>query len=103
MICEQEVMKKRPERLNSCKSIIDAFASRSKALKAHKEPAVKAKIAIIWYIQSNNIMSSYMVDQIELQSILRSELVEIVAIQVFAGGYTFNGNGIFEHNMWLDR
>ena len=48
-------------------------------------------------------MSSYLVDSMELQTILRSELVEIVAIQVFMGGYTFNGNGIFEHNMWLDR
>ena len=97
------MLKKRPERLNSHKSIVDAFTSRSKALKGHKESAVKAKIAIIWYVQSNNIMSSYLVDQIELQAILRSELVEIVAIQVFAGGFTFNGNGIFEHKMWLDR
>eukprot|EP01035_Chromulina_nebulosa_P027782 gene27782-36582_t len=98
-----EVLKKRPERLNSYKSIVDAFTSRSKALKGHKEPAVKSKIAVIWYVQSNQTMSSYLVDSMELQTILRSELVEIVAIQVFMGGYTFNGNGIFEHNMWLDR
>ena len=97
------MLKKRPERLNSYKSIVDAFISRSKALKGHKEPAVKSKIAVVWYVQSNQTISSYLVDSMELQTILRSELVEVVAIQVFMGGYTFNGNGIFEHNMWLDR
>ena len=96
-------MKKRTERLDSEKRIVEAFYARSKSLKGHKEHHIKSKIAVVWYIQSSSVMSSYLVDEIELLSILRNRLLEIIAIQVFMGGYSYNGNGIFEHNMWLDR
>lgn len=96
-------MKKRTERLSSDKLIVEAFASRSKALKGQKESTVRTKIAVVWYIQSSRAISSYLVDETELYSILRNKLTEIVAIQVFMGGYSYNGNGIFEHTMWLDR
>jgi hypothetical protein len=96
-------MKKRTERLSSAKSIVDAFSARSKALKGQKDHSLRHKIAVVWYVQSSYAISSYLVDEVELSTILQSHLIEIIAIQVFMGGYPFNGNGFFEHNMWLDR
>jgi hypothetical protein len=71
-------------------------------LKGFKQPQLISKIATVWYIQSNHSISSYIVDDIELRRILENKLIEIIAVQVYIGGWPVKGNGLFEHRMWIE-
>lgn len=96
-------MKKKPERLENISEIARAIKNRSRALKGLKDVRVRNKIATIWYLESGQRISSYLVDEVELTSILHNHLTEILCIQVFMGAYYLKGNGVFEHRQWVER
>jgi hypothetical protein len=94
-----EVMKKKSDRLDSKKGIVESFKKKSQAFRGYKSVELRSKIAIVWFVRSDKSFCSFLVDEKELGSILHSELEEIVAIQVFMGGFVFKGNGVFYHKV----
>jgi hypothetical protein len=94
-----EVMKKKSDRLESKKGIVESFKKKSQAFRGYKSVELRSKTAIVWFVRSDNSFCSFLVDEKELGSILHSELKEIVAIQVFMGGFVFKGNGVFYHKV----
>jgi hypothetical protein len=94
-----EILRKRPEKLDSIKSILEAFKKKSQSFRGYKATELKSKIALVWFVKSDKTLSSFLASEKELGSILQSELHEVLAIQVFMGGFAFKGNGIFYHKI----
>jgi hypothetical protein len=99
-----EIMKKKPEKLENphFPSIVSSFKRKSQLFRGYKSKELKNKIAIVWFVRTNKTLSSYLVSEKELLSILNSELREILAIQVYVGGFSLKGNGIFLHRIIRD-
>lgn len=98
-----EIMRKKGERLQNVSEIVASFKHKSHAFKGYKESELRTKIAIVWFLRSERELSSYLVDEVELGRILSSHLPEIIATQVYIGGYHAKGNGIFAHKVWRLR
>ena len=98
-----EIMRKKAERLQHISDIVTSFKAKSHAFKGYKTTDLRTKIGIVWFLRSESDLSSYLVDEMELGRILNSSLPEIVAIQVYIGGYYAKGNGIFAHKVWRLR
>ena len=80
-------------------SIVDYFKKKSNQFKGYKSHDLRPKIAIVWFVRVNKVLSSYLVNDRELGSILSSELKEVIAIQTYMGGFALKGNGIFVHKI----
>lgn len=96
-------MKKNSSRLLTPDEIIKGFKAKGKLVKGYKDNYYRPKIATIWYLLTNRTITSYLVDELELYSILTNNMFEVLAIQLFVGGYYCKGNGIFEHKMKSDK
>ena len=98
-----EVMKKKGDKLIPS-DIVRSFKAKSRGLKGFKDIDSRSKIATVWYMTSKATMASYLVDDEQLASILHEEFVlEILAIQVFMGGWPIKASGIFEHRYWVRK
>ena len=74
------VMKRKDENLNT-QEILRMFKAKSKSGQSTKNHTLKSKIATIWFINQRSQMQSYLVDDIQLQSILNDgHIFEIMAI-----------------------
>jgi len=99
-----EVLKKKADRLKSLPDILKAIKMRTKALKGCKNGQFKSKIATIWYMERNDRVTSFVVDEMELHTIANSKYVNsLISLQVCMGGYPLKGNGMFEHRMWTQK
>lgn len=94
-----EIMKKRAEKLDSVVTIVDFMRKKSNVFKGYKSAELKPKIAIVWFVRADKSLSSYLATDKELGSILSSGLREVVAVQVYIGGFAMKGNGIFQHRI----
>jgi hypothetical protein len=99
-----ELMKKKSEKLENphFPSIVASFKKKSHLYRGYKSTELKNKIAIVWFVRTNKTLASYLVSEKELLSILNSELKEILAIQLYIGGFSLKGNGIFYHRIIRD-
>ena len=92
-----EVLKKKNNRLVPS-DIVKTMKSRSKAIRGKKRYDLLEKIAIVWFFDFHRNIRSKLVDDLELQSILKTAcFVDILAIQLYTGGYSMKGMGVFEH------
>lgn len=90
--------------MKSLPDILKAIKTRTKALKGCKDGQFKSKIATIWYMERNDRVTSFMVDEMELHTIANSKYVSsLISLQVCMGGYPLKGNGMFEHRMWTQK
>jgi len=98
-----EVMKKKGDKLIPSE-IVRSFKNKSRSLRGFKDQNSKLCIATVWYMTSKSTMSSFLVDEVQLDSILgEKSVIEILAVQVFMGGWPVKASGIFEHHFWLRR
>ena len=98
-----EVMKKKGDKLIPSE-IVRSFKNKSRSLRGFKDQNSKLCIATVWYMTSKTTMSSFLVDEVQLDSILgEKSVIEILAVQVFMGGWPVKASGIFEHHFWLRR
>ena len=93
-----QVMKKDSPKLNSIEFIIKSFKAKSFACNKLKRRGLESRIAIIWYLQSDKELASFLVDEKDLYTVLNGLTEEVVAIQVYTGGITHSptGNGLYE-------
>lgn len=62
-----EIMRKKSERLDSIKTIIEHFKKKSNHFKGYKSVDLKNKIATIWYMKDDKkTLGSYLVSEKEL-------------------------------------
>lgn len=96
-----EIMKKKPSRLLSVMHVVNAFKKVFHTFSGRKPPDLKTKVALVWYAgtSSSPSLASYLVDEMELTSLLSSTAAEVLAIQAYIGGYAVKGNGVFEHRI----
>eukprot|EP01031_Cornospumella_fuschlensis_P043947 gene43947-53731_t len=94
-----EVLKKKTEKLSSPAGVVNAFKKLVHTYGGLKPLEVKSKIAAVWYFNTEQGLSSYLVDEFELVNFLNSTAYEIIAIQAYIGGYSVKGSGIFEHRV----
>ncbi|RYH20613.1 hypothetical protein EON65_22920 [archaeon] len=78
---------------------MNAFKKLVHTYGGQKSLEVKSKIASVWYFNTEQGLTSYLVNEFELVNFLNSTAFEIIAIQVYIGGYCVKGNGIFEHRV----
>lgn len=98
-----EIMKRKGDKLMPSE-IIRTFKSKSRSLRGFKDQSSKQCVATIWYMTSKSTMSSFLVDDVQLASILHEQIVlEILAIQVFMGGWPVKASGILEHHFWVRK
>lgn len=83
--------------------IVHTFKQRSKTFPGYRPTEMRSKIAVVWYLQTESIVSSYIIDEVELTTLLSTTAKEVLAIQVYLGGSPCRGNGIFEHRQWPQR
>lgn len=98
-----EVLRKKADKMHSVASIVEVFKQKSRTFPGHRPSSMRQKVAIVWYMQSEREVASYIVDDQELGSLLSSTLKEVLAVQVYYGGNPARGNGVFEHKMWPQR
>lgn len=82
--------------METVEDIISTIKEKSRSSKSHKSFELKDKIALVWYMQTDSEVMSYLVDENELRSILYGTLEEVLLIQSYIGGFPEKGNGIFE-------
>ena len=104
---EGEVLKRKDENLNPFE-ILRVFKQKSKFGKGLKDHTLKTKIATVWFVNSKNSIQSYLVDDLQLKSILdecynTDGVDEILAVQVYIGGYRMKGSGVFEHRYYMRK
>lgn len=99
-----EIMKKKEGKL-SHSLIVKSFKTRSSALNAKKTPHSAGPIAAVWYAESNAAVKSKLVNVKELTLLLNSEqsLHNVFGIQVYFGGQSLKGSGVFEHWMQMNQ
>lgn len=98
-----EVLRKKAEKLNSVRHIVEHFKQKSRTFPGHRPSSMRQKIAIVWYMRSETELTSFIVDDQELGSLLSSSLKEVLAVQVYYGGNCARGNGVFEHKLTLQK
>jgi hypothetical protein len=64
-----EVMKKKGDKLIPSE-IVRSFKNKSRSLRGFKDQNSKLCIATVWYMTSKSTMSSFLVDEVQLDSIL---------------------------------
>ena len=98
-----EVLKRKGDRLVPSE-IVKSFKAKTRSLRGFKEVASRSMIATVWYMTSKTGMASYLVDEVQLMSLLlEKSVLEVLAIQVFMGGWPVKASGIFEHRYWLRK
>lgn len=98
-----EVLRKKADKMHSVTSIVEVFKQKSRTFPGHRPSSMRQKVAVVWYLQSEREVASYVVDDQELGSLLSSTLKEVLAVQVYYGGNPARGNGVFEHKLWPQR
>jgi hypothetical protein len=96
-------MKKNSERLDSAGEIIKQFKNRIKALRGHRSHHLRFKIATAYYLESNASLTSSLLDEQEIHNLLHVARPEVLALQVYIGGWPFKGSGIFEQRAVLSK
>ena len=68
------------------------FKSKSRSGQGSKHYSLKSKIAIVWFVNQRNQISHYLVDDLQLQSVLNDDAIyEILAVQLYIGGHPMKG------------
>ena len=97
-----QVMRKRTDRLNNTADMIKQFTVRGRTIRGMKAGPVKNKIATVFFVDSDGHFCSRLVSEGEMGTVLANKSnEEIIALQVFIGGWPVNGNGFFEHRYAL--
>ena len=89
-------MKRKDENLNT-QEIVRMFKSKSTGGAGVKDHRLKSKIATVWFVNTKNQIQGYLVDDLQLRSVLSETLLEVLAVQLYIGGHALKGSGIFEH------
>jgi len=95
-----EVMKRKDENLNT-QEIVRMFKSKSTGGAGVKDHRLKSKIATVWFVNTKNQIQGYLVDDLQLRSVLSETLSEVLAVQLYIGGHNLKGSGIFEHRLFV--
>jgi hypothetical protein len=94
-------MKKTADKLESPHEIVKQFKQRVKTLRGHKSHFVRSKLATVYYLESNASLASSLMDEQEVYGLLSAPRSEVLALQVYIGGWPFKGSGVFEQRAIL--
>jgi hypothetical protein len=97
MLIFQEIMKKKDAKLVSPSMILKIFKAKALSFKGMKDHTVKNKLAIAYYMESNQFLCPKLITEEELHMIISNGSFDILAIQLFLSGWPFKSSGIFEH------
>ena len=94
-------MKRKNERL-TVSQIVKSFKKRFTVLKGNRSYNMHLKIANIYFADGAHSISTKLVSELELTSILHSrvKMQGILAIQLYLGLWPLKGCGVFEHHYW---
>jgi len=77
----QDVLKKKSSTVFASSVIIKSIKDKARSYRGYQDLHLKAKIALVWMRSSSTIVS-VLVDESELEEVLRSSTPQVLAVQV---------------------
>lgn len=100
----QEILKKSNGKINT-RDVIKYFRQRTAFLKGKKPHYLQSCCATVYYFETTSSVSCHVIDEPKLSLLLDSgeALPEVLAIQLYIGGWELKGSGLFEHEWTLKK